>query len=204
MTAYLSGCKGMTVYRDGCRDGVLSSGNKQKGELNYTDAPKRPSKLECDIYSKTALGKDFTIIVGLMDEKPFEIFAFSQIHQVDFPKEIKRGVLQKIKSGAYKLSGFKGDKEYFIDNIITLMDDNESTNTRRYSLKLRHGIDPIHITDQIDKYANITSFDKVIGRVLKNYLNGKKTGSLCPNCNSNLVIQEGCEKCLNCAYSKCG
>jgi ribonucleoside-diphosphate reductase alpha chain len=203
MTAYEVGCKGLTIYRDGCRQGILTNIESKSSEFNYIDAPKRGKSLNCDIYTKTALGRDFTIIVGLMNEKPYEIFAFEQLSNTEFPKDIKKGVLTKTKSRVYKLSGVRGDKEYMVENILSLMKEDELVNTRRYSLQLRHGINPFYIHEQIDKYATITSFDKVIGRVLKMYTNGEKTKDLCPQCGSLLVMQDGCEKCPNCIYSKC-
>lgn len=204
MTAYEVGCKGLTIYRDGCRQGILTNIESKSSEFNYIDAPKRDKSLSCDIYTKTALGRDFTIIVGLMNKKPYEIFAFEQLSNTEFPRDIKKGTLTKVKSRVYKLAGIKGDKEYIVENILTLMKEDELVNTRRYSLQLRHGINPFYIHEQIDKYATITSFDKVIGRVLKMYTNGEKTKDLCPQCGALLVMQDGCEKCVNCTYSKCG
>ncbi len=200
MTAYESGCKGCTIYRDGSRSGVLVSNKKEKFE--YVEAIKRPREVECDIYTKTALGKDFTVLVGLVDGKPYEIFAFEQLNQSEFPREIKKGKIFKVKKQHYRLTGIKGDREYVIDNIISQMGDDERTNTRKYSLYLRHRIKPLFVSEQIEKYAMVTSFDKVISRVLKNYTNGE-VREQCEICGGKLKMSDGCMSCVDCGWTKC-
>jgi len=203
--AWQFGCKGVTVYRDGCRSGVLvSSTPKNEDGIEYKSAPKRPKTLDVDIYVKTALKKDWTIIVGLMGNKPYEIFAFEQLSNTEFPKEIEKGKLTKVAKRHYRLTATKGGKEYVIDNIINLMDDDEQYQTTRYSLELRHGIDPKFIVDDIDKSSYITSFRKVIGRTLKNYIKDGESGGSCPTCGTILTYKEGCKSCPNCGYSQCG
>ena len=61
---------------------------------------------------------------------------------------------------------------------------------------------------QKDKYSDMTSFSKVMSRVLKSYIkNGTKSMSdkYCSSCKSenSIVYQEGCQMCLFCGESKC-
>lgn len=207
MLAYESGCKGMTVYRDGSRSGVLIKEEKvqPKNQVIYHDAIKRPEVVECDIYRKTVFKKDWMIIVGLLSGKPVEIFAFEDLENYQFPKNIEKGKVRKVKSKVYELSGTHGEKTYTIPDIVSLIAIDDKSDTRKYSLMLRHGIHPKFIIEQIEEYATIVSFDKAIQRVLKNYidLNGIK-GNKCPNCSMELREEEGCVKCMNCEYSRCG
>lgn len=202
--AHKSGCKGMTVYRDGSRSGVLIKDSKSSSnELVYHDSVKRPEVVCCDIFRKTVLKKDWMIVVGLLKDKPIEIFAFEDVDNQTFPKNIQKGFVRKIKSKVYELFSYIGDKKYCLPDIVSLISIDEKSDTRKYSLMLRHGIHPKFIIEQIEEYATVVSFDKAIQRVLKNYinLNGLRKSN-CPECGLQLMIVEGCEKCT-CGYSRC-
>ncbi|HAD13758.1 MAG TPA: adenosylcobalamin-dependent ribonucleoside-diphosphate reductase, partial [Saprospirales bacterium] len=53
LTGWQSGCKGMTVYREGSRDGVLISNKKEEPKVIFTEtvAPKRPQTLDATVVS---------------------------------------------------------------------------------------------------------------------------------------------------------
>lgn len=203
--AWKSGCKGQTVYRDGCRSGVLiSSKETVNDKFEYIDAVKRPKELDCDIYHKTVIKQEWIILVGLLNNKPYEIFVIPEIDNHIFPNKIEKGKIIKVKSKHYQLSGVLCDKTYYVENIVNLMDDTEQRQTRDYSTMLRHCINPSYIIDQIQSYASISSFQKAIERVLRNYIKEPKTKGSCPDCGTELTYQDGCVKCMNCGYGKCG
>jgi len=217
MTAWKTGCKGCTIYRDGCRDGVLVSNteNKPKSPSDRPEyienimAPKRPVELLCDIRKVKVNGESWTIFVSFLKDKPYEVFGgLSKF--VDIPNKYKTGVIKKA-NGMYNLIIDKNDEELVIKDISSIFENkNYEAITRLISLNLRHGT-PIHfLVEQLtkDKYAEINSFTKVVSRVLKSYIkDGIEAGSdkTCEQCkNKNtLIYQEGCLLCKSCGYSKC-
>lgn len=201
-TAWESGCKGITVYRDGCRDGVLVT-NKEKDvrKIPKTDAPKRPTSLPCETHLVSTKGEKYFVIVGLLDGQPYEVMAGrNELTRVD--KGI--GKLKKISRGNYKLVL---DDESIVENVTDHIENEQEAITRLVSASLRHGADINFIVHQLEKTrGDMHGFAKVLARTLKKYIkDGEKVhGECCDQCGSDLLIrQEGCVTCRGCGWSKC-
>jgi len=228
MKGWELGCKGVTVYRDGCRDGVLISNNSNKKEqseiderensqITYHSAPRRPREVKCEIHNTTIAGEKWTILVGLLDRKPYEIIGGLSKY-VEIPKKYSHGTIvkhpRKTINSKYDLVFGENGNEIIIKDIVSVFDNpNHSAFTRTISLTLRHGVPMQYVVEQLqkDKDADLFSFSKVIARVLKKYIaDGTKPGNGIVNCNcesqeqSNIVYQEGCATCLTCGFGKCG
>lgn len=201
MESWKAGLKGITVYRDGSRSGVLVSDNSvQKDEFGYNKAPKRPKELDAELYYAVSKGRKYAIIVGLYDGKPYEIFAFEN----PLVEENLKGKVIKKKKGNYQFTS----PEYNIENLELSSElSEERMLTRWISLLLRHGANPKFVVEQTEKsQVSIVSFSKVLIRILKKYIpDGEKSTVSCNDCGStNTRFEEGCSKCLDCGSSKCG
>jgi len=223
MAAWKSGCKGFTVYRDKSRDGVLINTADAKRDkvkdgrptdIETVMAPKRPNELPCDIKKVKINGEVWTLFVGLFNDKPYEIFGGLSKY-VDIPNKNKTGRI--VKNGkvdglsTYNLKIGEGEDEMVIKDIANVFENaNFGAFTRTISLSLRHGIPVQYVAEQLlkDKNSDIISFSKVMARVLKGYIKDgvKSAGTKCTECKAegSMMYQEGCLKCNNCGYSKCG
>ena len=192
--------KGQTIYVDGSRSGVLvNNNNKNTSKFEYKDAIKRPKELKADVYTTTSQGKKYNVFVGILEDKPYEVFITDH-----FTNE-ESLILKKIKKGRYDLIK---DGEVYSEDITTEMSESEEAITRLVSTSLRHGADIKFIVEQLTKTPsdNMFSFTKSLVRVLKKYIpDGVSSTIQCNDCGSNNVIfEEGCNKCLDCGSSKCG
>ncbi|MBP6430126.1 MAG: adenosylcobalamin-dependent ribonucleoside-diphosphate reductase, partial [Bacteroidales bacterium] len=71
-TAWECGCKGMTIYREGSREGVLISNSESKeSAFTETQAPKRPKKLEADVIRFQNDKEKWIAVVGIIEGRPY-------------------------------------------------------------------------------------------------------------------------------------
>ena len=190
----------------------ISSDNGESHFFKETKAIKRPLHLPCSISQVKVKGEGWTILVGLLEGKPYELFGgLSKF--IEIPKKYKTGTL--IKNGkkdgitTYNLLCGEGDDQFMVKDIVSVFENTtHGSFTRLISLSLRHGTPVNFMVDQLmkDQHSDITSFSKVISRVLKTYIaEGVVSTVHCGECKSSKVIfEQGCSKCLDCGYSKCG
>jgi len=200
LESHKQGLKGITVYRDGSRSGVLVDTSKEaKTSFEYHDAPKRPRDLDAEMHVVNIKGSKFTIIIGFLDNKPYEVFGFDYTPE---DGKSRKGILSKKTKNPYH---FISGEERFIINAE--MSDEQAAITRLTSTSLRHGADIKFIVEQLNKCdGDLFSFTKALSRVLKKYIpEGAKSTVHCQDCGSeNVIFQEGCSSCQECGSSKCG
>jgi len=218
LAAWRLGCKGFTVYRDGCRAGVLIP-TEEKNQETEKNAIKRPKSLPCDIHrlivkSPDGITESWLVLVGIRNDKPYEVFC-GRAEQIEVPRKVKTGTL--IKNGkqagmiTYNLEVPIGDDDIIIfRNIVDLFaNPTQGALTRTLSLALRHNIPIQFVVEQIqkEKCDDMFSFSKCLARVLKTYIpDGTKSScdKQCPSCSgTQLRYQEGCVLCTTCGWGKC-
>lgn len=197
--AWKQGLKGITIYRDGCREGVLTQVEKPK-TIEGRQAPKRPKELEADAYLIKAKGEQFIILVGMLEGKPYEVFAFRPRNPISFKPH--KGVITKVSKMHYS---FTSDV-FHIDNLELANENVEENAATLYSsMLLRHGVDIKYIVKTAKKVNdNITSFSSAMCRVLSKYIpNEEVAGEKCPQCGGKIIREAGCKHCESCDYSAC-
>lgn len=197
--AWKQGLKGITIYRDGCREGVLTQVEKPK-TIEGRQAPKRPKVLEADYYQVKVKKEQFIVLVGLLEGKPYEVFAFRPLNPVNIPAH--KGTITKVSKMHYSF-----DSEHINISNLELANTNieENAATLYSSMLLRHGVDINYIIKTARKVNdNISSFSSAMCRILAKYIpNGEVKGEVCPDCGSILIRENGCVHCSSCGWSRC-
>lgn len=202
--AWENGLKGITVYRDGSREGIMLKKEKKKEDdkfESYVSAPKRPKTLDADFYVTKVKGEMFYVMVGLYKEKPYEIFVYRT--NEDDPKNVKshKGTITKIKKGVYCYES----EDLKIDNISMRLTTEELATVLYSSMLMRTGANLKYIIKTAQKVDdNISSFTAAMTRILKKYLKEEFIeGEVCPECSGRLIRENGCIRCIDCGWSRC-
>lgn len=222
--AWKQGLKGITVYREGSRSGVLISTDKkeQKGgkektnELAETIVLKRPDKIEAKILRFINVDEKWIAFIGLVNNKPYEIFTGKSKDLFMIPEWVESGWIAKNEDD-------KNEKRYdfhFIDRdgITIIVEGLSRSFNKEYwnyakliSGVLRHGMPIPQVVDLVKNLNlhddSINTWKHGVERALKQFIpSGTPVqDKICPNCGDpfGLVYEEGCLKCKSCGYSEC-
>ncbi len=220
VTAWQSGCKGVTVYRDGSRSGVLISNDKKKDTPTELPAGsfKRPKVLDAEIIRFNNENEKWIAFVGINNDRPYEVFTgLADEEMFPIPKSIKKGKILKTRdeNGVSRYDFQYTDKFGYKNTLggLSHMFDQEYWNyAKLISSVLRHGMPIADVVKLISSLHldsdNINTWKNGVERALKKYIpDGTKVkkGTKCQECGSeSLIYQEGCLLCTNCGSSKCG
>jgi ribonucleoside-diphosphate reductase alpha chain len=212
LTAWKSGCKGATVYRDGSRNGVLIAG---KNEIR-AERPKRPKALDCDVIRFNFNDEKWVAFVGLKDGRPYEIFTGLADEEIfPIPKTIIKGRIIKVKTDDGKTRyDFQYTDKYgykkTIEGLSHMFKPEFWNYAKLISGVLRHEMPIADVVTLVQSLKldseSINNWKNGVERALKKYIpNGTKAKGKCGECRSeNLVYEEGCLICKDCGSSKCG
>lgn len=203
--AHEAGLKGVTVFRNGCKDGVLDSGTSGISGIEYHDAPSRPEILEADVHVIQRGDTDWVITIGLLDGDPYEMFVGGYEKGDEVPSYLLENVDldYSVRKNEKKQYILRGDGSQITNLLLASPSSDVDVLTRFTSMLMRHGAHIDYISEQVEKAdINITDFSTIIGKVLGQYTSDPDSG--CPNCSEDTLIRtEGCIQCQSCGYSKC-
>ena len=225
-TGWRAGCKGLTVYRDGSRSGVLvsSKDEKQNKKTYENNAAKRPKIVNCDVFTFQNNYEKWVAVVGKVapfdgaDEVPYELFT-GRLEAFPIPSYVEKGqvIKRKSKNGNGQdtsVYDFKyTDKDgYSVEMAGLSRSFNEEywNYAKLISAILRHGMPIQYVLNLISslklKGDSLNTWKSGVERVLRKYIkDGTESADICEICGAKLVYVEGCLKCNSCGqFSKCG
>jgi ribonucleoside-diphosphate reductase alpha chain len=211
LTAWETGCKGITIFRDGSKDvQVLNLGTNNvdaKGETLKAVIMERPIKVTGATYKiLTPLGSAFITINQTENGDPFELFvtigkagselaamaeALGRLISTNFrfgnhlpAKERAREIMKQLQGiGGSRSVGFGADRVRSLPDAISK------------AIGMHFGFASTN--------HDVPAEQKPL-QMQEDFRAEQKVGDICPSCGAPaLVYEEGCQKCHACGHSEC-
>jgi ribonucleoside-diphosphate reductase alpha chain len=201
--AWKLGCKGITIYREGSREGILETANvdkkKEAGVVSAANAPRAEPRQEVPTSferPKVMIGRTLKL---KLPQGGLYVTANSD----------EAGALKEVFVTLGKLGGDEKADAEAIGRLISLYLQNGGDiqsvvkmlkGIRGKYVSWEEGVQLLSIPDAVAKALEVLT----AGKVKKESSSPVRSGGTCPDCNENAIIFEsGCYKCTSCGYSKC-
>jgi len=219
--SWQKGLKGITVYRDGSRSGILVSTDQKTKEQTITSTEtltaKRPDRIEAEIVRFHNDSEKWLAVIGLVDGRPYEIFTGQMKDAFNLPQWVEKGWVTKNRNddGSSRYDFQYIDSEGYkitIEGLSRSFDKEFWNYAKLISGVLRHGMPIPYVVDLVQNLNlyddHINTWKNGVARALKRLVpeGTEALDKKCPNCNDpdGLIFEEGCLKCKSCGDSKCG
>ncbi|HPX75410.1 MAG TPA: adenosylcobalamin-dependent ribonucleoside-diphosphate reductase [Bacteroidales bacterium] len=217
--AWKCGCKGITVYREGSRAGVLISDDKNNQQAKQMLELKRPKVLDADIVRFRNDDEEWIAFVGLLNGMPYEIFT-GRVEEdtLNIPKTIENGrIIKERDAEGNSRYDFQYTNRYgyatTFQGLSHQFDKTFWNYAKLISGVLRHGMAIDKAVELVSSLEfdndSINTWKRGVERALRKYIpNGTKAskkGDICEGCQQEdtQVYQDGCVICTECGHSKC-
>jgi len=212
LAAWKAGCKGITVYREGSRQGVLIIDEKEKrAESSPEEKWKRPQALIGKTV-KLKMQQESLYVTSNFDEEARIREVFINMGNTGSQEKSYTEAIGKLISEYLQLNG--GDIKVVIDSLKGI----RATDSLSYD----RGLKLYSVPDAIAKALEIT-LGIINFKTTPFSDHGKETGdgrqlgvgsapedkkevkpAKCQECGENMLVYEsGCYTCKNCGYTKC-
>jgi len=214
--AWKQGLKGITVYRDGARSGVLvSDDTKDECDFKETNAPRRPKRLDTEVLRFNNNKEKWICLVGLYKGHPYEVFTGKSENFV-VPNWVERGEIVREKENGSSRYDFvyqeKNGAEVVVEGLSSSFNPEFWNYAKLISGVLRHGMPLPYVIDLIGNLNlgadHLNTWKAGVARMIKKFIpdGTKAKDRVCPKCGDpdGLVYKEGCLECKSCGKGKCG
>lgn len=214
MSSWKLGLKGNTVYRDGCRGGVIVSVDSNKKPEH------RPESINGVLHRINIQKQWYGILIGFIDKQPYEMFVLNGMcilknySAMKFHGKITK---QTDSDGSSQYIFVQNDDDYTTEYenetnpcLIELhdLDDMENKDEKLLSLMIsklfRTGCTVNDVIKLIDKSQPISgTFSSRLIKILGEYAEEEILDEKCPKCGAKLHRENGCKICKDCGWSAC-
>lgn len=223
IAAWEAGLKGITVYREGSRQGVLIAENQtginaQAPHLVFEHAaPSRPKKLKAAVLRFMNHDERWIAFVGILNGHPYEIFTGKEDDGLILSQEIHEGFIIKQTEPNAELASYDFQYQDAAGQIHVLKELSRAFNREYWNYAklisgvLRHGMplsDVVDLVSDLQLYSeSINTWKSGVERVLRKFIPDGTVAknAKCAQCGDSqgMVYEEGCLKCMNCGFSRC-